>query len=182
MGNTFYFSKQAYAYKSSFPPAHYFVHTIRSSQSKQIQKHMESKRERASIGRLRWHPQDSQIPTSSYLHTFLPPVYISQLNLPPPRHHSSPSSPLPTHPAAITAASPRSRPGWLHSRGRSRGSSAPSPSSTPTGVLSASTKVGSLPLSVPPLPRSVHELIFLLFRPDALAFAIPCFPDILMLS
>ena len=102
---------------------------------------------------------------------------------PPPRHHSSPPSPpLPAHPPAITAASPRSRPGWLHSRRRSRGSPAPSPSSTPAGVLSASTKVGSLPLSVPPLPRSVHELIFLLFRPDALAFGIPCFSAILMLS
>lgn len=123
---------------------------------------------------------------------FPPPVYITQLQLhlpplPPTATDTTTgttAAPLPllispsTHSAAITAASPRSRPGWLHlhSRRRSRGSSQPSPSSTPAGDLSASTKVGSFPLSAPPLSRSVHELIFLLFRPDALAFAIPCFP------
>lgn len=66
-------------------------------------------------------------------------------------HHRSPPSP-PPRPAAITTASPI-KPVWLHSlhsRRRSEGSSTPSPSSTPAGDLSASTKVGSFPLLVPP--------------------------------
>jgi len=51
---------------------------------------MESERERASIGRLRLHPYDSQIPTSISTHFSLLFIYLSSIS-----HHHGTTAPLP---------------------------------------------------------------------------------------
>jgi hypothetical protein len=110
-------------------------------------------------------PSRLLISTSPSTHPLLRPLFIklTRRNLAP----SIPSPPsLPLRPQrrpppplpSLSSSAPRghyhslaSKPGWLHSRRRrSGGSSAPSPSSTPAGDLSSSTKVGYFPLSVPP--------------------------------